>query len=117
MSRRTDRMASLVQTELGELILKKLKDPRIGFVTLTEVDMTPDLKLARVYYSVMGSEKEKKETQKALEHSTGYLQHEIAAALKLRFTPKLEFCLDESLDRGIQIERILSDLRKEDTQE
>ena len=110
MSRRTERMASLIQDELSELILKKLKDPRIGFVTLTGVDLSPDLKWARVYYTVMGKEEEKDETQKALEHSAGFLQHKIALALKLRFTPKLTFQLDESLEEGMKIDGILRDL-------
>ena len=112
MSRRTDRMSSLVQIEIGELIVKKLKDPRIGFVTITGVDMTSDLKQARVYYTVLGKEKERRETQKGLEHSAGYLQHEIAVRLKLRYTPKLMFRFDESLERGIAIESILHDLKQ-----
>lgn len=113
MSRRTERMASLIQTELGELTLKKLKDPRIGFVTVTGVEVTPDLKLAKVYYSVMGDKGKRGGTQRALEHSAGFLQREIAVALKLRYTPKLSFHLDESLDRGMQIEQILRKLKEE----
>lgn len=111
MSRRTERIASLVQAELGTLLLRKMKDPRLGFITLTGVDMTEDLKFARVYYRVMGQDKN--ETQRALEHAAGFFQHEIAVALKLRFTPKLSFHWDESLDQGLQIEKILSELKKE----
>jgi len=110
MSRRTDRMASLFQTELSEIVLRKLKDPRIGFVTLTGVDVAPDLKSARVYYSVLGEQKQKVDTQRALEHAAGFLQHEIAGSLKLRFTPKFTFHLDESAQRGERIERILHEL-------
>lgn len=113
MTRRTERMASLIQTELSELILKKLKDPRIGFVTLTGVDLTPDLKQAHVYYSLLGGEKEKGQTQKALEHAAGFLQHGIAEALKLRYTPKLSFHLDSSLEEGERIESILHKLETE----
>ena len=113
MSRRTERITSLIQTELSEVVLKKLKDPRIGFVTLTGVDVTPDLKFAQVYYSVLGKENEKKETQRALERASGFLQHEIAEALKLRFTPKLSFHLDESLEEGMRIERILKEIHRE----
>ena len=112
MSRRTERIASLIQIELSEVVLRKLKDPRIGFVTLTGVDVAPDLKLARVYYSVLGEKKEKEETQRALERATGFLQHEIAEALKLRFTPKLTFHLDESLEEGMRIEGILKELHQ-----
>lgn len=111
MSRRTERIGSLVQIELGTSLLRKTKDPRLGFVTVTDVEMTDDLKFARVYYSAMNQDKQ--ETQRALEHAAGYLQHEIAVALKLRFTPKLSFHLDESLDQGLRIERILEQLKKE----
>ena len=113
MSRRTDRVAALIRIELGELILQKLKDPRIGFVTITRVDVTLDLKLAKVYYSVMGQEKEKADAGRALEHARGFLQHEIAEALKLRFTPKLSFYLDESLEESLRIQKILQDLKQE----
>lgn len=112
MSRRIERIASLIQTELSEVVLRKLKDPRIGFVTLTGVEVTPDLKLARVYYSVLGQQKEKEDTQHALERAAGFLQHEIADALKLRFTPKLTFHLDESLEEGMRIEGILKELQR-----
>lgn len=107
-------MESLIQIELGEVILKKLKDPRIGFVTLTGVRVTPDLKSARVYYSVLGKEKEKAEARMGLEHARGFLQHEIAEALKLRFTPKLDFHLDESLEESFRIDQILQDWHHED---
>ena len=115
MSRRTERVASLIRVQLGEVILKKLKDPRIGFVTVTGVDVAPDLKSAKVFFSVMGDKKKKEASKLGLEHSAGFLQHEIANALKLRFTPKLVFELDESIDHEIQIGRILSELEKEKT--
>lgn len=113
MSRRTDRIASLIRAELGELVLRKLKDPRIGFVTITRVEITPDLKLAQVFFSVLGQEKEKVEAGQALEHAAGFLQHAIAVALKLRFTPKLTFHLDESLEESLRIQEILQKLKRE----
>lgn len=115
MTRRMDRIAALIQVELGEQILRSLKDPRLGFVTVTEVAVTPDLKEAKVYYSVLGGEKEKRGTQEALEHSAGFLQHQLADSLKLRFTPKLRFLLDESAARGQEIEKILREIRKGQT--
>ncbi len=106
-------MASLIQMELSEVVLRKLKDPRIGFLTLTGVDVAPDLKYARVYYSLLGDAKQKQDTQAALEHAAGFLQHEISDALRLRFTPKLTFQLDESAEQGERIERILRKLDME----
>lgn len=113
MSRRTERVAALIQTVLGEFVQKKLKDPGLGFITFTAVDITPDLKLARVFYTVLGKEKEREESQRALERAAGFLQHEIAVELKLRFTPKLTFHFDETLEEGIRIERIIEKLHTE----
>ncbi|MBI4116099.1 MAG: 30S ribosome-binding factor RbfA [Candidatus Omnitrophica bacterium] len=113
MSRRTDKVASLIHIKLGELVTTKLKDPRIGFVTITRVAVTPDLKEARVYYSVLGQEKEKSDAGRGLEHAAGFMQHEIADDLKLRFTPKLTFHLDESLEESLKIQKILRELEKE----
>ena len=114
MSRRTDRVAALIQTVIGELLQKKLKDPRLGFVTITGVDITPDLKLARVFYTVLGKENQKDHTQQALENAAGFFQREIAEELKLRFTPKLSFHFDVAFEEGMKIERILGELHREE---
>lgn len=111
--KRIDRIGHLIQMELGELILKRVKDPRLGFVTVTHVDVGRDLKYARVYVSIMGAPKTKEASLVALEHSAGFLQREIGAAIKIRFTPKLTFCLDDSLDRGMEIDRVLQEIEKE----
>lgn len=113
MSRRTHRVASLIQDLLGDLLVRKMKDPRLGLVTITRVEVPPDLKSAHVYYSVMGGDKEKAEGGRGLEHSAGFLQHEIAVVLKLRYTPKLIFHLDESLEESLRIQKILKNLEEE----
>src|SRR3990167_11456116 len=101
--RRIDRMGHLIQMELSQSILTKLKDPRLGFVTITHVTITPDMKEASVFFSVMGDEKKKEESKIALEHAKGFLQREIATHLHLRFAPKLNFQYDDSLDRSFEI--------------
>ena len=112
-SRRTDRVAHLIQMELGRLILTKVKDPRLGFVTVTHVDISADLKSARVFYSVMGGPKVKDATRLALENAAGFLQREIASVIRLRYTPKLVFRLDDSLDQSMEIDRLIRDVQKE----
>ena len=114
MSRRTDKVSSLIQIELGEQVQRKLKDPRVGFVTITHVDTAPDLKSARVYYSVLGQAKEKKEAGEGLAHAAGFLQHEIAVALKLRFTPKLTFHLDETAEESLRIAKIIHEIHEKE---
>ncbi len=105
--KRVDRVGQLVQQEMSKLILGRTKDPRIGFTTVTHVKMTADLKSAVVFVSVMGTEKIKQNTIAGLEHARGFFQHEIGEALKLRFTPKIQFELDRSIDRSLEIDQIL----------
>jgi len=111
--KRIDRVGHLIQMELGELILRRIKDPRVGFVTITHVKVTPDLRSACVYYTSMGTEEERQKTHSALEKSAGFLQKQIGASLQLRYTPKLKFIFDESLEKGLEIDRVLRDLHKE----
>ena len=113
--KRIDRVGHLIQMELSQLILHRIKDPRLGFVTLTHVSVTPDLRSACVFYSALGDGKARQESQTALEKSAGFLQREIGKALELRYTPKLKFQYDDSLDRGFEIDRVLRDIHKSDS--
>ena len=110
---RKDRVGHLVQMELGQLVLTRLKDPRLGFVTITHVDMSADLRSACVYYSVIGDEKKKKDTKTALEKSAGFLQARIGEAIQMRCTPKLIFRYDDSFDRGVEVDNVIRDIEKE----
>ncbi|MBN1688085.1 MAG: 30S ribosome-binding factor RbfA [Candidatus Omnitrophica bacterium] len=109
--KRTDRVGHLLQMELGKLVLHKIKDPRLGFVTITHVNVSPDLKSARVFYSRFGDAKERKETQQVLERAAGFLQREIGKALQMKNTPKLTFSYDPSIEKGFEIDRVLKDLK------
>ncbi len=108
--KRVDRVGHLVHQEMSKLILERVKDPRVGFVTVTHVKMTADLKSAVVFVSVMGDEKAKQKTKTALDHACGFFQHEIGDSLKLRFTPRIQFELDRSLEHGLEIDRILRNI-------
>ena len=105
--KRTERVSSLLQMELSKLILERIKDPRLGFVTVTHVKITADLKSAVVFLSVLGEKKKKEETFKVLQRAAGFLQHEVGIALKLRYTPKLRFELDDSLDKDFEIGQVI----------
>ena len=108
--KRLDRVSHLIQMELGQILLHKVKDPRLRFVTITHVNVAADLRSARVFFSVLGDEKAKMASQKALESAAGFFQREIASSIELRYTPKLTFVLDDSLDRGMEIDRILRNI-------
>ena len=89
-------------------------DPGIGFITLTRVKVSPDLQLARVYYSSLGDEKARKETAKALERATPYLRRQVGSRVKLRRVPELKFEFDESIAHQDRVEQVLRDLRAEE---
>lgn len=103
------RVNEAIREILGDAIATDLKDPRIGFVTVTEVDTSPDLRAARVYVSVLGSEEERKSSLAGLRSSHGVLQRKIATGMRMKRTPTLTFEYDESVDRGDRISRLLED--------
>jgi ribosome-binding factor A len=100
-----------VQAELSELIQRRLKDPRLGYITLTGVKMTPDLRTARVYVSVMGEAEVRDDSLKALKHAAPYLRRELGKRLRLRNTPELLFDHDETIVRGTRINELLDGLK------
>ena len=103
------RVNEAIREILGDAITTELKDPRIGFVTVTEVDTSPDLRAARVYISVLGSPEERESSLAGLRSSHGVLQGKIASGMRLKRTPTLTFEYDESVDRGARISRLLDD--------
>jgi ribosome-binding factor A len=104
---RMRRVNEVIRQVLGDVIATDLKDPRIGFVTVTDVDTSPDLRTARVYVSVLGGESEREKALAGLRSSHGFLQGKIAAELRMKRTPTLTFHYDESIDRGVRISRLL----------
>jgi ribosome-binding factor A len=104
---RMRRVNEAVREVLSTAIGKDLKDPRIGFVTVTSVETSADLRHARVYVSVLGGEQERADTLAGLVSSHGYLQSRVASELRLKNTPQLDFHYDESIERGARITEIL----------
>ncbi len=106
---RMRRVNEAVREVLSERIAEGLKDPRIGFVTLTAVETSPDLRHARVFVSVLGDQAERERTLTGLSSSHGVLQGAIARQLRMKRTPTLEFVYDESIDRGMRISELLDE--------
>ena len=104
---RPERVAQMVQQLLGEIFARGMRDPRIGLVTITGVKMSPDLREARVYWTVHGDPEQRKHTARGLENARGWLRHEVGTELKLRLTPDLHFIYDEAIDRGERIEQLI----------
>ena len=103
------RVNEAVREVVSVRIAEGLRDPRIGFVTVTSVDTSPDLRQARVYVSVLGTPEERDATMAGLESAHGVLQLAVAQELRLKHTPTLQFVFDESIDRGMRISELLDD--------
>ena len=112
-AKRTDRVGEEFREILAEEI-PKLKDPRVGFVTVTAVDVAPDLRRALVYYTVMGEEGERKATRAALRSASGHLRRIIGREVRLRFLPELEFREDESLAHADRVDQLLKKIKEDD---
>ncbi len=112
MTRRTERVSHLIQRELGEVIQRDLSDVRIGFVTISRVEVTTDLAHAKVYVSAMGDEKQKRDSIAGLEHSKSYLRTHLAKVMQTRTVPRLQFIHDKNLDHGFRIQELLSGLNR-----
>ncbi|AAO90928.1 ribosome-binding factor A [Coxiella burnetii] len=117
MSQRQQRVADLIHQQLAELLKKEVRDSRLSKISLTAVSISPDLKQAKVFYSLLENQNEK-EVQKALNKATGYLRHLLAQATVLRYVPKLEFVYDESIERAHRISLLIERaLKKDDSDE
>jgi ribosome-binding factor A len=115
MSHRANRVGEQMKKELSEIIGRKIKDPRIGFVTVTDVQVTGDLQQAKVYISVLGGEEQRENTLKGLAKAKGFIRTEIGHRIRLRKTPEIIFEFDESIDYGNKIETILHEIHKEES--
>ena len=104
---RKARIGELLQHELAELILREVKDPRVQRVTVTNVDVSPDLSHAKILISVLGAAEPQPEVVQALNHAAGFLRHALGKRLKLRSVPELRFSYDESLDRAARLEALI----------
>jgi len=115
MSKKYERRVSeLVRSLLTTLIETRLKDPRVAVITVTDVEVTPDARYARVYYSLIGDDDARRQAAAGLDSAAGWLRRELGAALRTRRTPELAFVFDESLARGERVARILDRLKSQD---
>jgi ribosome-binding factor A len=110
---RPDKVGEQIRIELTQLLARDVHDPGVGFITLTKVTVTPDLQLARVYYTSMGDAKALRETEKALGRALPFLRRQIAQRVRLRRVPELEFFFDKSVAQHDRIEQILQELKAE----
>ena len=113
-SRRPQRLALQIQREISLMLSRGLKGNNIGFVTVTGVRMSADLKYARVFVSPMGSEDEKKESLAELRNAAGRVRHELGSRIRTRFLPEIDFVLDTSQEYGDHIDRLLAEIHRQE---
>lgn len=114
---RIQRVREAYREELSDLIHRELKDPRIGFVSITDVEVSRDLRQVKVYVSVLGDQESKKATMQALERARPFLRSEMGRRVPLRYTPELFFYLDKSIERGVRLKGLLDRLEQEKRKE
>ncbi|HWJ03896.1 MAG TPA: 30S ribosome-binding factor RbfA [Verrucomicrobiae bacterium] len=113
---RVGRVNEAIKEEISQILREDLKDPRVGFITVTGVESAPDLSFARIFVSVMGTEEQGKESLRTLKGAAGFVRSELGKRLRLRHTPVLTFELDESIEQGVRIARLLNEVIKEPEQ-
>ncbi|MGI8644593.1 MAG: 30S ribosome-binding factor RbfA [Thermomicrobiales bacterium] len=111
MSRRTKQVGEFLREELSDIIRREVRDPRVGFISLTRVDVTPDIRTARVYVSVLGTDKEREDTLAALRSAAGFIRHHLKPRLRTRQIPTLEFRDDRSMEQAAEIAEALASLK------
>ncbi len=112
---RQEKLGELIAVELSDLLRMRVKDPRVGFASITHVEVSGDLRHAKIYVSVLGTEEEQADTIRALKHATGFLRHELASRLVLRYMPELVFKLDTSIEQGSRILELIRQIENEKT--
>jgi len=111
--KRADRVGDVVRAEISNMVLKDLKDPRIGMVTITRVKISDDLKTAKVFFSVIGDEKDREKSKQGLERASGFIKRELGKRLRLKYLPDIKFIWDDSIEYGIRISKMLEKLKEE----
>jgi ribosome-binding factor A len=109
---RQDKVTEAIRQEVSIIIHDELKDPRLGFVTVTRVEMTPDLRYAKIFFSVLGKEEDYKRTKEALDSALGFIRSKIAQRINLKFAPEIVFREDRSSEYSVRIQEVLDQIRQ-----
>lgn len=113
-TRRQIQVADEIQQIVSQLLLRELKDPRFGFATITQVEVTGDFKYARIFVSVMGTQQEQRDTMAAFNSGRGFIRREIASRMRMRSVPEIQFKLDTSAEYSDRINRLLNEIKESD---
>lgn len=107
-------MADLIKAEISDIFLKQIRDPRIGTVTITDVEVTDDLRYAKIFFVAMGKDQISDEARSGLQKARGFLKRELGKRLKLRYIPDIQFVMDESFAYGNRIEKLIAEIHEQE---
>ena len=116
LSHRVERIAEQIREEVSQILSSEVSDPGVGLITVTRVKVTPDLSLARVYWTSMGDAAQRKQTAKALARAASFVRHLLSSRLTLRRSPEVQFLFDQSVAAQDRVEQILQDLKREEAE-
>jgi ribosome-binding factor A len=117
MTQRTDRLAEIIKEEISQIIQSELKDPRLGFITITGAKVSPDIRHAVILFSVLGGEERTKSTVEGLQSSKGFIRNELGTRIRLKYLPELDFKLDKSIEEGIRISELITRIHEKEEKE
>jgi len=113
-SHRPGRIAEEIKREVTRMLRDEIKDPRVGFVTVTGVEVTPDIRYAKIYVSILGNDETKVQSLNSLEKAAGFVRSELGKRMRLRYTPEVSFKFDSSIEHGAKIMRLLKEVKEAD---
>lgn len=113
---RAHRLAEEIKREIAQILQEEIKDPGIGFASITQVEVSNDLRHAKIHVSVLGSQEERQRTLAALQRANGFIRSEIARRIRLRYAPELSFKMDSSIEHGVRIAALLNEVRREEAE-
>ena len=111
--KRSEKVGDLIQKEISQMLVKSIKDPRIGFVTITRVSVSEDCRFAKVYFSVAGTLAERERSMKGLDSAKGFVRRELGRRIRLRYTPEILFQFDPSIEYAIHMEELIQSIQQE----
>jgi len=110
--KRSEKVGDLIQKEISQMLLKSIKDPRIGFVTITRVTVSEDCRFAKVFFSVAGTQAQRESSMKDLDSAKGYVRRELGRRIRLRYTPDIMFQFDPSIEYAIHVEELIQSIHQ-----
>ena len=117
MSTRTEKLRQLLKEEVSDILRREIKDPRLGFFTIIDAEITSDLQHAKIFVSILGTEEERKQSMDVLKHAQHFVRQEFGKRVRMKTLPDIQFKLDETVDKGVRILELLEEIKRDEPDE